>query len=272
VAFANSDDKVINVSGDGTTIEFTGKEVGEAVITATLDGVEVKALVRVRAAEATGSDLLKWRLPKSLYVKWLPGDSSTGIPIESYWTGDAYEYIYTTSEPETIIQYGSQATAMVYSLDESDPPEYQWSDPGQGWGDDILDDMHLFGWRSVIPTRIGGIEKNHGGKVFRPLNDFAFAVFADKNFFIEDLDISKYRTNKHETVLGVGCDVFEVPEDITISGDVIVPKGTVYYVDPATHCTLKTVWADGTVDEVLEYDANYSGGVPYAPGGEVKLP
>jgi hypothetical protein len=272
VTFANSDKKVLEISDNGAKVEFTGLVVGESVITATLDGAESKALVRVRAVETTGKDLLKWRLPKSLYVKWLPGDSSTGIPIESHWIGDAYEYIYTTSEPETIIQYGSQAAAMVYSLDESDPPEYQWSDPGQGWGDDILGDKHLFGWRSVIPTRIGGMEKNHGGIVFRPLNDFAFAVFADKNFFIEELDISKFRTGRHEPVLGIDCDIFEVPEDIVISGEVFISKGTTYYVDPATHYTLKTVWADGSVDEVLEYDVNYSGGVPYAPGGEPKLP
>ncbi|MDR1541678.1 MAG: hypothetical protein LBU32_27565 [Clostridiales bacterium] len=55
------------------------------------------------------------------------------------------------------------------------------------------------------------------------------------------------------------------------SGDVLVPKSTVYYVDSVTHYTLKTVWADGTVDEVLEYDAKYSGDIPYAPEEEVSI-
>ena len=93
VVFANSDDKVIDVSDDDKTIEFTGEKVGEAVITATLNGTESKALVRVRAAE-TGEDLLKWRLPKALYLKAQSNDLYCGEPREFYWTGTEYEWTY----------------------------------------------------------------------------------------------------------------------------------------------------------------------------------
>jgi hypothetical protein len=274
VTFANSDDKVIDVSDDGTTVEFAGKKVGESVITATLDGTESKAIVRVRAVQA-GEDLLKWRLPKSLYLKAISNDLYLGEPREFYWTGGEFEFIYWEDPgDESVrigIQYGSASLYQYYwYLFDSAEPEYIWADPGQGWGDDILNDDYLFSYGSVIPTLTGGLEKNHGGDVFRPLNDFAFAAKADHGF-IADPDISKYRTGRHETVLGINCDVFEITEDIKPGNYVAVPKGTLYYVDPATHYTLKTVWADGTVDEVLEYDANYSGGVPYAPGGEVSI-
>jgi hypothetical protein len=55
VTFSNANNKVIDGSDDGTTIEFTGKEVGEAVITAALDGKESNALVRVRVAQVGAS-------------------------------------------------------------------------------------------------------------------------------------------------------------------------------------------------------------------------
>jgi hypothetical protein len=56
VTFAHSEESVLDVSDDGAKIAFTGKQVGESVITATLDGKEAKALVRVRAREAGSGD------------------------------------------------------------------------------------------------------------------------------------------------------------------------------------------------------------------------
>lgn len=52
VTFDVSDTGVISVSDNGAKIEFAGKQVGESVITATLEGNESRALVRVREMEA----------------------------------------------------------------------------------------------------------------------------------------------------------------------------------------------------------------------------
>lgn len=51
VSFVLSNDKGISASDDGAKISFTGKQVSETVITAVFDGMERKALVRVRAME-----------------------------------------------------------------------------------------------------------------------------------------------------------------------------------------------------------------------------
>ena len=51
VTFTISDDGLLTVSDNGSTIEFNGKQVGECVITATLDGVVIRMLVRIRAME-----------------------------------------------------------------------------------------------------------------------------------------------------------------------------------------------------------------------------
>jgi hypothetical protein len=59
VAFAQSEESVLDVSDDGEKIAFTGKQVGESVIAATLDGKEAKALVRVRAREAGSGWILR---------------------------------------------------------------------------------------------------------------------------------------------------------------------------------------------------------------------
>jgi len=52
VTFIVADEDLISVSDNGAKISFTGKQVGETVITATLDGAKCEALVRVRAMEA----------------------------------------------------------------------------------------------------------------------------------------------------------------------------------------------------------------------------
>jgi hypothetical protein len=266
VTFANSDDKVIDVSDNGKTIEFTGKKVGEAIITATLDGTESKVLVRVRAAES-GEDLLKLKQPKTLYVKYLPPDflyesegvTFPGTPCETYYTGGEYELIYSdgrSGEARTWIDYGSESLSQYYWYD-FDIEEYHWSEGGPGWGDrsGSYDGDDVVGGREL--GSYWGEENNPGGMVFNPINAFALAVFRAKGT-LTDVSVKEYRTNKHETILGVNCDVFEI-------------KGATFYVDPKNHYTLKVVNEEGAVTEVLEYDVNYSGGVPYASGQEVSI-
>jgi hypothetical protein len=51
VVFSLSKKGVLDISDDGESVSFMGKQVGEAVITATLDDEEATALVRVRARE-----------------------------------------------------------------------------------------------------------------------------------------------------------------------------------------------------------------------------
>lgn len=53
VTFAVADEDLISVSDNGAKISFTGKQVGETVITATLGSTECEALVRVQEMEAT---------------------------------------------------------------------------------------------------------------------------------------------------------------------------------------------------------------------------
>ena len=51
VSFTLSDEELLAVSDNGIAIEFTGKQTGECIITATLNGKTIRLLVRIRAAE-----------------------------------------------------------------------------------------------------------------------------------------------------------------------------------------------------------------------------
>ena len=51
VDFSNSDGIVLGIADNGIAVEFTGKSIGESTITATFNGEQRKALVRVRAVE-----------------------------------------------------------------------------------------------------------------------------------------------------------------------------------------------------------------------------
>jgi hypothetical protein len=241
-------------------VEFTGLIAGDSVITATLDGTESKALVRVRAVEA-GEDLLKWRMPKTLYVKYLnSGHTADETQLgewttESWFTGTEYEYIMP-EKPNgfvtTLIEYHSASAKWRYCM--NDNQAYFWED-FNGWSDS-KDGNPIDGGREAYSY--WGEEINPGGSAFEPLNAFAQAILMSAGHIRSP--ITQYRqSGKHETILNVSCEVFVV-------------DGDTFWVDPATHYTLKAQYSDGITYEVLEYDANYSGGVPYAPGEELKLP
>jgi uncharacterized lipoprotein YehR (DUF1307 family) len=267
VTFANSDKKVLEISDNGAKVEFTGLIAGDSVITATLDETESKALVHVRAVEV-GEDLLKWRMPKTLYVKYegffydYTNDTYFADVGENYYTGGEYEMIFPdtkSGEIRTWIRYESESLYRYYSY-SIDSEEYKWDDEynSSGWGDrsGAYDGDNVVGGRET--ASYWDEDTNPGGRIFYPLNAFAYSLLSSTGQIYQT--ITQYRqSGQNETILGVNCEVFVV-------------DGVTYYVDPNTHYTLKLVDTEGNVAEVLEYDANYSGGVPYAPGEEPKLP
>ncbi|MDR0840487.1 MAG: hypothetical protein LBN26_03775, partial [Christensenellaceae bacterium] len=231
VIFANSDDKVIDVSDDGTTVEFTGKKVGESVITATFDGTESKAIVRVRATETSGEDLLKWKRPESLYVKYIgdPYSLTPDVPDVKYYTGYGKE-IEIISHSSEFGQYYHDNPLYISFFGPSSSNSFSCNDNGDWyWGD-----PYDFKWERADNAYYslywgderGSESSEHGpgGSLFFPLNAFARALPPGAVLF--GGSIAEFRTSKHETILGVNCDVFEI-------------EGNTFYVDPKNHYTLK---------------------------------
>jgi hypothetical protein len=216
----------------------------------------------VDAADSeAGEDLLKWRQPKTLYVKYRVSGYEVEegmlpeIINETYYTGNEYETItqeeYYAGNKLIITQtnYGSKDCFALRHWDH-DHEEYYWT-AGEGWGDRAgrYDGDQLIGGREL--SRWWDEDISPGGAVFRPLNIFAYVLFR-KIGNRRKIHIAEYRTGKHETILGINCDVFTV-------------DGATFWVDPATHYTLKFQDASGYTVEALKYDTNYSGGIPYKP-------
>ncbi len=51
VFFGTDDEDIISLSDDGTTVQFTGKQVGETILGAVVGEEEMLALIRVRAMD-----------------------------------------------------------------------------------------------------------------------------------------------------------------------------------------------------------------------------
>ena len=262
VAFANSDDGVIATSNDGAKVDFTGKQVGESIITATLDGDESTALVRVRAMEQgeDGAVPLKFIRPDRYFSEYSVSNNYPHVPYTVYFDGEAAALSYPIyGYDEHGLMGGEYNTQSVSAyLDVND-----W-DYTMIWR--VQDDLKSAeeGWRAgmigPVGYTYGGLPQTAGGNFFYPLNEFAEVIVVHaahkdvREFLVE---------GEHDTVLGIECDVYEVP------GNTASPTDLKFWVDSGTHNTLRIEYlgteGETVVVEVLDYDMDYTGTIPFSP-------
>jgi hypothetical protein len=136
VTFASSDDKVIDVSDDGTTVEFTGKKGGEAVITAIFDGPESKAIVRVRAAQAETDqnvDPIGW--PDPPLTVFTP-EPDFDYVIKDLHEGTATTWLLAEFPNATLEQIQSYGGIVIGNAEDEDDFQYTTKPGPSPWTND----------------------------------------------------------------------------------------------------------------------------------------
>ncbi|HPE95079.1 MAG TPA: hypothetical protein PLT66_03305 [Bacillota bacterium] len=239
VSFTVSDDKAISVSDNGSKIEFTGKQVGESVITATLDGTESKALVRVRAMAGGDKDdeekaavpLIR-ELPNSFYIEYTAAGYENTVSIcltessycTKYFDADAARYGWNKDYYTPSVRY-----------------DY-WE--GYGWMD-MTDDV---GWTS---GKFNSWLTDDDDPIFYEILCAFRMVIAERGDKAIN-DISQYSTGKSETIANVKCEIYEIG-----------PYS--YWVEPTYHFCLKSVNSGNVEFAVTKYEAPFAGENILAP-------
>lgn len=238
VSFSVSDDKVISTSDNGTEIEFTGKQVGESVITAALDSTESKALVRVREMEREVNSVkvpLILDLPGSYYIEYQGAESehitttclTSGSHANKYFDEDEARYGWN-------IDYFTPSSNYIY-----------WE--GYGWMDTTEDG----GWTSGKFTN--WLTEGENPMFYGDLTIFRQVMLADGTFASED--ISRFDTGETETIAGVECKIYEY-------------HSMKYWVEPTYHFCLQYS-GDGENDfTVTRFEAPFEEENPLAPSAD----
>jgi hypothetical protein len=227
VVFANSESSVISVTDDGTTVKFTGLAVGDSVITATLDGQESKALVKVRAIEGKTPE---GKTPTINY-KYNPPTDNYYIKYEDNTQSDFYE-------DGTVARIGDGYTYGNFA--ETELGHFSVSS-GKCWLYYYDDYESVYRWTEAEDT-----EDSNGKVTIGPLSameDFFMTQF--RLFGKSDSQLSEFYIG-NEKIAGVDCWVFD-----TI--------GYKYWIDPSNGCCLKYENTEtGSTTTVTEYNLNYT--------------
>lgn len=235
VTFTVSDDKVISCDESGSKISFTGKQVGESTITATLDGAESKALVRVREMEGEVNINYVYNPPENNYyfrtVDQITGDVDAVGRIDGVF---AQHY----SGDFTYYQYYDDETKMHY---EYDPSKLSW----QMYMDDKREAEDSY---NQFQDGKSNNAANHDTEMVIALFETTFMRYF-RQYGLDESRLVEYYTGT-ETVLGVNCWVFDAKGLNGIGGK--------FWVDPSNGCTLKMVDEEGSVRELTHYDLNYT--------------
>ena len=224
VSFTVSDDKVISVSDDGTKVEFTGKQIGESVITATLDGVECKAEVEVRIAEAsqekhyvTYSEPIK----AYYYERVVVNDRETEI-IGYYdknmlWTARQYNFVNSNGD---LLERGFNGSEWKIPADTK-----EWDDWAEGDCDYIGREWPLSEFAAYIANYDEELDLQGSNYSLPEM----YVTCPEK--LPNHRDATKFYV-RSEKVNDTLCDVYE---DFIFG----LQKTFTWWVDPATGLTLK---------------------------------
>jgi hypothetical protein len=226
VKFTNSDTNVLSITDNGTTVEFTGKQVGESTITATLGEQTLKALVRVRAMEG-GKKYITYNKPVTAYYIEYTEDGKS--KFEAY---ENKEYCYS---------FGN-----YYIYIGSEEIDYTWAGNNH-WYKHTGDPVHVGSWLSE------GYKKCE-----YPLGNFAAYVSNYKGtgtFYKYGLSLADVAASdnlempshtdvtalyiRSEKVMEIMCDIYK--DSQTGSGGTAT---WTWWVDPATGFTLKYEYID----------------------------
>lgn len=223
VTFAVSDDKVISCDESGSKISFTGKQVGESTITATLDGTECKALVKVREMEID-APVVSYNPPTQYSYKIQDTDSEGKTTINEYWlVGDVY--------------LEKEGDGDMYHSDRASQLQYCWTTESTEWisyeKEGYQDDTEVVNAafeRAAIPLR-------------------AFFDCWEHSYRGDKWNMADYFV-RYEEVAGFQCAVYKISDAaLNMTGEAY------FWVELETGCMLKyESIKQGLKIEVLEFN------------------
>jgi len=232
VFFAVFDEEIVSISDDGTTVRFTGEQVGETMLGARVGEVDLFALVRVRAMDG-GEINYVYAPPEDHYYIVFEHHTDGQVTTEEVVAriGRQYTWSYDTS-------YG------FYFADFNSMNAYNRLPDGP-W---VLDD-----YEGLRPDA----ETNHNGD---PLPLSAMEEFFMETFYALGGDVSRlseyYIGNEtlypapYEST-GIDCWVFDIRG---FNGNYLK-----FWIDPSNGCCLKYEdTEDGESTVVTEYNLNYA--------------
>ena len=221
VNFTNSDNDVLSVTDNGTTVEFTGKQVGEATITAKLGEETLKALVRVRAVEG-GKKYITYNKPVTAYYIEYTEDGES--KFEAY---ENKEYCHSFGD--------------YYIYIGAEEIDYTWAGNNH-WYKHTGDPVHEGHWLSEEYKKCEYPLGNFAAYVsnYKGTNTFykyglslADVAASDDLEMPNNTDVTTFFI-RSEKVMEIMCDVYK--DSQTGSGGT---ETWTWWVDPATGFTLK---------------------------------
>lgn len=238
VSFSNSNNNALAVRDNSTKVDFTGKQVGESVITATLDGTAKKALVRVRATDIGEADK-----PEK------PGDESGTVIAEKYITYNkpvkSYYIEYTEDEKSKFEAYEDKKYCYsfenYYKYVGSEEIDYTWTGNNR-WYKHTGDPVYIGSWLSEeykeheypLGNFAAYVSNYKGTSIFYKYGLSLTDVAASDNLEMPNhTDVTKFYI-RSEKVINIMCDVYK--DSQTASGGT---ETWTWWVDPRTGFTLK---------------------------------
>ena len=231
VFFAVGDEEIVSISEDGTTVTFTGEQVGETILGAGVGEEERLALVRVRAMDGGEIDYRYAPPEDNYYIAFEHIYEDGDVDSEVFARiGRQYMYSYDTTYSFSFVDFGAEA-----SYDRE--PGGLWRHDPEGLGLDMEGD-----W-SKPPLPLSAMEEFFmdtfyalGGDVSR---------LAEYYVGNETLYPAPYEST------GINCWVFDISG---FNGNYLK-----FWIDPSNGCCLKYEdTEDGDYTIVTEYNLNYT--------------
>ena len=224
VTFSVSDTYVIACRETSSTISFTGKQVGRSTITATLDGVEKIATVKVkRMVEKEERYYITYKEPISHYSYEMDGGPDNGGSKVTFDGETHWDYSYNDD-----FLIGNWET-MDGASGFTENGEYSWG-PEYTTNSEDLFELNSYYW---------------------PCSDFAEIITGRPLYYLhaneperlpDNLDVTEYYV-KSEQICGVDCNLFKLTT-------VMYGYDMLYWVDPETGWTLQHGRQDQKTNEL----------------------
>ncbi len=230
VFFGTDDEDIISLSDNGTTVQFTGKQVGETILGAVVGEEEKLALVQVRAM---GGDITyKYNPPTdNYYIAFENNDGDSDVMSEVVaHIGRQHMYSYDTSYSFHLVDFENQ---KAYDRE----PNGDWMSDPEGNGLDMEED-----W-SGAPLPLSAMEEY--------FMDTLYALGGDASRLTEYYVGTETLYPAPYENTGIKCWVFDTAG---FNGNNLK-----FWIDPSNGCCLKYEdTEDGDCTVVTEYNLNYT--------------
>lgn len=249
---------VISISDNGSTANFTGKQVGEAVVKATSESIEKTALVRVRAmagedTTSTETPLIR-ALPASYYIAF-------EYTATTEYAGTCYEVFTGTSY--SLFRNEKDGDGYMDATEHYTPFGYYQSGYGE-WFDNTAGTTYVYDPAGKFQQR-----SSEEGMFWETLCTFRRTVIENQiSGTAMPTDISNLYTGKTEVIAGIECKVYQV-EDKTHKHGLCT-----FWVEPDYHFCLKYENPEYSTASfvITDYTVPYDGENTFVPPSYEGLP